>query len=117
MRYANEKNQIYRFAPCRPSAGGHPAVRLCTARRQKRYDFKLFDAEGNNLYTWSAGKMFIAVMDDTQLAPGEETVFSDTLDAAAFAAVDKAVSMQAFIIGSSEDFTIDQNGYMAVITK
>lgn len=81
----------------------------------QKYDFMLFDAEGNNLFTWSADKMFIAVMNETTLAPGEEIVFSDTLDKAAFAALGKAVSMQAFIVGSCEDFT--QNGYMTLIEK
>lgn len=83
----------------------------------QKYDFKLFDAEGMSLYTWSADKMFIAVMNETKLAPGEEVVFSDTLDKAAFAAFGKAVSMQAFIIGSCDDFTIDQNGYTTLIEK
>jgi len=83
----------------------------------QKFDFKLFDAEGNNLYTWSADKMFITVMNETELAPGEQIVFSDTLDAKAFAAIGKAASMQAFIVGSSEDFTIDQNGYTALIAQ
>ncbi|MPM54665.1 hypothetical protein SDC9_101444 [bioreactor metagenome] len=83
----------------------------------QKYDFKLFDAEGMSLYTWSADKMFIALVNETTLAPGEEIVFSDTLDTKAFAAVGNAVSMQAYIVGSSVDFTIDQNGYTAVITE
>jgi hypothetical protein len=83
----------------------------------QKYDFKLFDAEGNNLYTWSADKMFIAVMNETKLAPGEEIVFSDTLDARALSDIGKATTLQAFIVGSSDDFAIDQNGYTAVIVK
>ncbi len=83
----------------------------------QQYDFKLFDAEGNNLYTWSADKMFIAVMNEAEIAPGEEVVFSDTLDTGTYAATGKAVSMQGYIIGTSSDFVIDTNGYSAIIQK
>lgn len=83
----------------------------------QKYDFKLFDEKGNNLYTWSADKMFIALMNTTELKPGENLVFSDTLDSAAYSAVNSAVSMCAYIVGTSDAFTIDDNGYTAAIMK
>jgi hypothetical protein len=81
----------------------------------QKFDFKLFDAEGNNLYTWSADKQFIALINETDIGPGEEIVFSDTLDSAAYEALDQAAKMTAYIVGTSEDFTIDADGYEAVI--
>lgn len=83
----------------------------------QKYDFKLFDAQGNNVYTWSADKMFIALMNSIELKPGENLVFSDTLDSAAYSAVNTAVQMKAYLVGTSNDFTIDTNGYTAVIVK
>lgn len=83
-----------------------------------KYDFKLFDAAGNNLYTWSADKAFIAALGSYVIEPGRSVVFSDTLDAEEFKTViDKAVSMTAYIVGTSEDFTIDANGYTTEIIK
>ncbi len=83
----------------------------------QKYDFKLFDDKGNNLYTWSADKMFILATGTTELQPGESVVYSDTLDSEAFGAISSAVSMTAFIVGTSNDFTIDTNGYSAAIVK
>lgn len=83
----------------------------------QKYDFKLFDVTGSNLYTWSADKLFIAALGTTVLNSGESVVYSDTLDSAAFSALNTAVSMKAFIIGTSSDFTIDTNGYTATISK
>ncbi len=83
----------------------------------QHYDFKLFDAAGNNLYTWSADKMFTALISKTEIGPGEAVVFSDTLGSAACGAMQQAVSMKAYIVGTSEDFMIDTNGYGTAIVK
>lgn len=83
----------------------------------QKYDFKLFDAQGNSLYTWSRDKMFMAQMNETEVGPGEELIFSDTLSSEAYKAVKQAVSMKAYIVGTSDDFPIDPNGYTAVIVK
>ena len=83
----------------------------------QKYDFKLFDAGGNNLYTWSADKMFMALVNKTKIGPGEEIVFSDTLNSEAYGAVKQAISMKAYIVGTSDDFTIGTDGYAAVIAK
>ncbi len=83
----------------------------------QKYDFKLFDAEGENVYTWSADKMFIAALSSTEIKPGEKIEFSDTLDSEAFAAIDTAVMIKAYIVGTSDDFMVNEDGYSAVIVK
>lgn len=83
----------------------------------QKYDFNLFDAQGNNLYTWSSDKMFMALMNETEIRPGEELVFSDTLSSEACQSVKQAVSVKATIVGMSDDFFIDPDGYTAAIVK
>ena len=83
----------------------------------QKYDFKLFDAEGNNVYTWSADKMFMALVSETEIGPGQEIIFSDTLGSEAYGASEQAVSMKAYIVGTSDDLVIDTDGYTAVIAK
>lgn len=83
----------------------------------QKFDFKLFDTDGNNLYTWSADKSFILLINTTELLPGESVVYTDTLDSAAFAAINGAVTLKAFIVGTSSDFAIDTNGYSSAIVK
>lgn len=83
----------------------------------QKYDFKLFDAAGNNLYTWSADKLFAALINETKIKPGGSIVFSDTLDREVYSAISSAVSMKAYIVGTSDDFTIDTNGYATSILK
>jgi len=80
----------------------------------QKYDFKLFDSEGNNLYTWSADKMFILLMGETVIEPGETVEFSEVLEGDAYAAIkDRIHSMQAFIVGSSDNFAINPLGYVS----
>jgi hypothetical protein len=83
----------------------------------QKYDFKLFDAKGNNVYTWSADKMFMMMVGSYELKPGESITFSETLDLTSTPDLKSAVTMTAYIIGSSSDFTIDENGYTAAIVK
>ncbi len=81
----------------------------------QKYEFKLFDQAGNNLYTWSADKLFAAVINETEIGPGEAIVFSDTLGSEVYGAMGAAASMKAYIAGTSEDFVIDTNGYATTI--
>lgn len=83
----------------------------------QKYDFQLFDAEGDPLYTWSADKMFMQLVSETEIEPGEEVVFSETLDSETYGAMKQAVSMRAYLIGTSDDFIIDTDGYVAEIVK
>jgi hypothetical protein len=83
----------------------------------QKYDFKLFDAKGENVYTWSADKMFLAALGTTEIKPGETVTFSDTLDLTSTPGLDTAITLTAYIVGTSDDFTIDANGYTAAIVK
>ncbi|NLA85742.1 MAG: hypothetical protein GX847_00340, partial [Clostridiales bacterium] len=53
----------------------------------------------------------------TVLEPGETIEFSDTIDSTAYPALGTALTMTAYIVGTSEDFTINENGYTATIVK
>ncbi|NJD04795.1 MAG: S-layer protein [Ruminiclostridium sp.] len=75
----------------------------------QKYDFEILDAERNVLYRWSADKLFIAELGSTVLEPGESIEFSDTIQQEDL--MDKAVYMKAYIIGESQDFTINTEGY------
>jgi hypothetical protein len=81
----------------------------------QKFDFKLFDAKGNNVYTWSADKMFIAALTETGIGAGEDRVFSDTIDGGTNDLISTAVSLKAYIVGTSEDFAIEGEGYEALI--
>lgn len=80
-------------------------------------DFKLFDAKGNNIYTWSADKMFIAALTQTVIEAGEEIVLSDMVDGGTNDLIRTAVSMKAYIVGTSENFTVETEGYEVIIRR
>jgi len=80
----------------------------------QKYDFKLFDEKGENLYTWSADKFFDMPLTSTEIEAGESVVFEAFLDAEPYAALKgKVASMRAYIAGSSEDFFVNPGGYEA----
>lgn len=80
----------------------------------QKYDFKIFDSTGESLYTWSADKMFIAALSTTEIKAGEKVEYTETLDSAAYSPIKaKASSVKAYIVGTSESFSIDQDGYLA----
>jgi hypothetical protein len=80
------------------------------------FDFLIQDESGNKLYRWSDDRMFIALMMTTEIAPGEEIVFSDALDAETYASIkDRIASVKAYIVGTSSDFTINPDGYFALV--
>jgi hypothetical protein len=81
----------------------------------QKYDFKLFDKDGNNLYTWSADKMFMAVMGSYDLMPGDSITYSETLSLDDYPDLKSATTMTAYLVGTSENFTIDENGYSTEI--
>lgn len=81
----------------------------------QKFDFKLFDTKGNNVYTWSADKLFIAALTETGIGAGEEIVFSDTIDGGTNELISTVVSMKAYIVGASEDFMIEVEGYEAQV--
>ena len=82
----------------------------------QRFDFKIFDADGASLYTWSATKSFIQVVEDLVIKPGEIVTYSDMLEGEAFDAIRAdAALLKAFITGTSSDFVISTEGYEAAI--
>ena len=81
---------------------------------QQLFDFTVYDADGNSLYRWSADRMFAQIVTTTTIEPGKEAVFSDVIDAAAYSAFkDKIQSAVGYIIGTSDDFKINPDGYCA----
>ena len=81
----------------------------------QKYDFKVFDADGEIIYTWSADKLFIEMLTATEIAAGESVTFTETLSADEYAAIkEKAVELRAYVVGTA-DFFIDENGYPAPI--
>jgi len=83
----------------------------------RKYDYRLFDAAGNNIYTWSADKMFNTLINETVIEPGKVIVFSDTLASGVYNAINPVDSLKAYIVGTSDDFSIDTNGYVTAIVK
>ncbi|WP_276356320.1 BsuPI-related putative proteinase inhibitor [Cohnella caldifontis] len=46
----------------------------------QRYDFRIFDQEGNEIYTWSDNKAFIAVVTDAEMRPSETASYREEWD-------------------------------------
>ncbi len=83
----------------------------------QKYDFDLLDAQGETLYCWSADKAFMMMMTTTQIAPGEKIEFTEVLDNQTYQPIKAKVnSVKVYIIGTSQDFTINSNGYTAIFT-
>ncbi|PKM73755.1 MAG: hypothetical protein CVU91_01510 [Firmicutes bacterium HGW-Firmicutes-16] len=81
---------------------------------QQLFDFKVFDKDGNSLYCWSATRMFAQVVTKTPIAPGKEIVLSDLVDSATYGTFKNNMNtVVGYITGSSDDFTINTNGYSA----
>ncbi len=83
----------------------------------QKFDFKVFDESGNILYTWSADKNFIQILTATTIPAGSKVEFTATIEKDAYGLFQsKASIVKAFIVGSSDDFYIDREGYTAKIT-
>jgi len=78
----------------------------------QRFDLQLLDANKEILYTWSADKAFILMLSSETLNPGQTLDFTETLDAAVFESLRaSAAYMRVYVTGTSQDFSIDPNGY------
>lgn len=76
------------------------------------FDFVFFDKAGNELYRWSKDLMFPMIVTTTKIAPGEEKVFSDSIDSKTYASIKgKIATIKAYVVGTSTDFTINPDGY------
>lgn len=79
---------------------------------QQMFDFAVFDNKGNSLYRWSANRMFIQMVSTSEIAPGDELVLSDTISTEEYSQFKgKAATIKAYIVGTSSDFTINEDGY------
>lgn len=84
----------------------------------QKFDYKVLDSAGESLYTWSADKLFMMMLSETVIAPGASVEFADTLSAETYGAIkDKVSIVKATIVGTSDDFKINPDGYTADIRK
>jgi hypothetical protein len=78
----------------------------------QKFNFVLMDSDRKELYCWSADKMFLQALTETVIAKGDSVEFSYEMDLKSYGEViDKAVYLKAFIVGQSNFFKINQNGY------
>lgn len=82
----------------------------------QEFDFQLLDEDLNILYTWSADKMFIMVLSETVIEAGSSVEYSATLDGDHFESIkDQIYLLRGFIVGTSESFNINDEGYDYII--
>lgn len=82
----------------------------------QKYDFVLLDSERNALYRWSADKAFIAALTTTVIEAGATLEFTELLEGEAYDGIkDEVKYMTAYIVGTSEAFSVNQEGYEAEI--
>jgi len=80
----------------------------------QKYDFVLLDSQNKELYRWSSGSMFMQVLTETVIKTGDSLEFNAELDTKTYGEIiDKAVSMKAYIVGGSESFKVNPDGYKA----
>ncbi len=78
----------------------------------QKVDFQLLDSEREVLYTWSADKSFIMALTGTIASPGETLEFNEAVDVNIYGEVlERAVFLKAYITGTSENFTVNDDGY------
>ncbi|MCX7749394.1 MAG: BsuPI-related putative proteinase inhibitor [Clostridia bacterium] len=84
----------------------------------QKYDFVLLDEVGKEIYRWSKGMAFIEMLTSTEIEPGKTIEFTADLDINENKEMlDKAATIQGYIVGTSEDFKINPKGYRGMITK
>ena len=70
------------------------------------------DAEKTDLYRWSADKDFITALTSTKIEAGNTVDFSAILSGDEFKEIkDKIAYMKAYIVGNSDSFEINKDGY------
>lgn len=82
----------------------------------QKFDFKLLNADREILYTWSADKLFIMSLSDTIIEPGKTVEFSEEVGKDVYdSSMGKAAYMKAYITGTSDDFSINPEGYETTV--
>lgn len=78
----------------------------------QKFDFVLLDADRNELYRWSEGKAFTMMLTSSNIEAGKSIEYSAIIDTDQYKVIkDKIVYLKAFVIGSSDSFYINNNGY------
>lgn len=78
----------------------------------QKFDFTVLDSDRNELYRWSADKMFIMALTKTVIEPGKSVEFSAEVEKDFFSSFkDKAKYVKSYITGTSKDFKINAEGY------
>lgn len=78
----------------------------------QKYDFVLLDADRKEIYRWSADKAFTMMLTSSVIEAGKSIDFSETLNGDQFEAIkDRIVYLKAYVIGSSDSFVINTDGY------
>lgn len=84
----------------------------------QKYDFVLYDAGKNEIYRWSDGMVFTMAQIKTVIKAGATVEFKEKVNYIAHRGIpDRAAYLKAYIMGSSEDFTINTAGYMAALRE
>ncbi|HOM02357.1 MAG TPA: BsuPI-related putative proteinase inhibitor [Acetivibrio sp.] len=91
--------------------GGKNEVVIMHGSGQK-YDFVLLDDKKEEVYRWSEGKGFTMALTETHIPSGKTVEFSEVIDAKTYEEISgKVYYFKAMIVGSSEDFEINKDGY------
>ncbi|ACL74427.1 BsuPI-related putative proteinase inhibitor [Ruminiclostridium cellulolyticum] len=91
------------------------AVSLIHSSGQK-YDFVLLDSDKKELYRWSSDKMFTMALMYSKIEAGKSVVYTETLSGEQYNTIkDKIVSMKAYVLGNSDEFTFDTKGYEIIL--
>lgn len=82
----------------------------------QKYDFVLLDSDKKELYRWSTGKMFTMALINSKIGAGESIVYTETLGGDQYKAIkDKIASMKTYVLGSSDEFTLNIDGYEVIL--
>lgn len=78
----------------------------------QKFEFVLYDAADKELYKWSEGKAFTMMLETSVIEAGKSVEYSAVLDGDQYKEIkDKIAYMKAYVLGSSDEFTINPNGY------
>ncbi len=79
----------------------------------QKFDFTLLDSNGKELYRWSDGRFFTMMLTSTTIEAGKTVEFSELLEQGTFGGIkDRVKYMKAYIVGNSDDFGINPDGYL-----
>ncbi len=78
----------------------------------QKFDFVLLGADKSELYRWSDGKAFTMMMTSSKIEAGKSIEYTGSLDGDQYKAnKDKIAYLKAYLIGSSDSFSIKGDGY------